>query len=96
MSKPGMSKGNKSPLKKYPSRVIQPTETKNRYSPLETEERLTKNGNTRTDSPNTKVTAKQKAINTATKITYIQNSNDKTESDTFNKGFSYMLFLFVL
>ena len=30
-AKPGMSKANKLPLKKNPSRVIQPIETKNRY-----------------------------------------------------------------
>ena len=36
-TKPGMSKANKLPLKKNPSRVIQPIETKNRYSPLGTQ-----------------------------------------------------------
>ena len=41
------------------SRVIQPIETKNHYSPLETEGSPTENGNTRTDSPNTKVIASQ-------------------------------------
>ena len=72
-AKPGLSKVVKSPLKKIPSGVIQQTETKNRYSPLETEENPTVNGNartdsrkTRTDSPNKKVTAEQNAINTAT------------------------------
>ena len=79
-AKPGMSKANKLPLKKNPSRVIQPIETKNRYLPLETEESPTENENTRTDSPNTEITAKQNAINTATQN--LQNSNDKTESDT--------------
>ena len=39
-----MSEGNKSPL----NRVIQPTETKNCYSPLEAEENLAESGNTRT------------------------------------------------
>ena len=58
-------------------------ETKNRYLPLETKESPTKNENTKSDSPNTKVTAKQKAINTA--IQNRQNSNDKTESDTPDK-----------
>ena len=57
--------------------------TKNRYLPLETKESPTKNENTKSDSPNTKVTAKQKAINTA--IQNRQNSNDKTESDTPDK-----------
>ena len=53
-----MSKAKKSPLKKNPSTVIQSKETKNCYSPLQTEENPTDNGNTRTDSPNTKATAK--------------------------------------
>ena len=79
-AKSGISKANKLPLKKNHSRVIQPIESKNRYSPLETEESPTKNENTKSDSPNTKATATQKAINTATQST--QNSNDKTESDT--------------
>ena len=61
-----MSQANKLSLKKNPFRVIQPIETKNCYSPLETEESPTVNGNTRTDSPNTKITVKQNAINTAT------------------------------
>ena len=59
------------PMKKIPSRVIQPIETKNRYSPLETEESPTENENARTDSPNTKVMVKQNAINTATQNTKI-------------------------
>ena len=75
-AKPGTSKANKHPLKKNPSRVIQPIETKNRYSPCETEENPIKNKNTRTDSPNTETTAKQNTINTANQN--IQNSNDKT------------------
>ena len=58
-------------------------ESKNRYLTLETEEGPTKNKNTRTDSPNTKVTVKQNAINTAAQNK--QNSNDKTESDTLDK-----------
>ena len=58
-------------------------ETKNRYSPLGTEVSPTEKENTRTDSPNRKITAKQNAINTATQN--IQNSNDKTESDTPDK-----------
>ena len=62
---------------------MEPIETKNRYSPLETEESPTENENPRTDSLNTKVTAKQNAFNTATQNT--QNSNDKTESDTPDK-----------
>ena len=40
-TQPGMSRANKLPLKKNPSRVILPTETKNRYLPLETEESRT-------------------------------------------------------
>ena len=67
-----MSKANKLHLYKTPSRVIEPIETKNRYSLLETEGSPTKNENTRTDSLNTKVTAKQNAINAATQN--IQNS----------------------
>ena len=82
-AKSGISKANKLPLKKNHSRVIQPIETKNRYSPLETEESPTENENKRTDSPNTKVTAKQNAFNTITQNT--QNSNDKTESDTSDR-----------
>ena len=74
-----MSKANQLPLKN-PSRVIQPIETTHRYSPLGTEESPTKNENTRTDSTNTKITARQKAVNTAAQN--LQNSNDKTESDT--------------
>ena len=71
-------------MKKNQSRVIQPIETKNPcYSPLETKASPTENENIRTDSPNTKVTAKQNTINTATQKT--QNSNDKTESDTQDK-----------
>ena len=70
-------------MKKNPSRVINPIETKNSYSPLETEESPTEDETTRTDSPITKVTTKQNSINTATQNT--QNSNDKTESDTPDK-----------
>ena len=82
-AKSGISKTNKLPLKKNHSRVIQPTESKNRYSPLETEGSPTENENTKSDSPNTKETGKQKAINTATQNT--KNSNNKTESDTPDK-----------
>ena len=63
--------------------MIQPIETKNRSSALETEDNPTDNRNTRTDSLNKKVTAKQNGINTATQN--IQKSNDKTESDTPEK-----------
>ena len=42
-AKSGISKANKLPLKKNHSRVIQPIKTKNRYSPLETEECLNEN-----------------------------------------------------
>ena len=70
-------------MKKNPSRVINPIETKNSYSPLETEESPTEDETTRTDSPITKVTTKQNSINTATQNT--QNSNDKTESDIPDK-----------
>ena len=44
-----MSKANKLPLKKNPSRVIQPIETKNRYSPLGTQHSLnsTRHSNSR-------------------------------------------------
>ena len=55
-TKSGISKSNKRPLKKNHSRVIEPIETKNRYSPLETEENPTENENRKSDSPNTKVT----------------------------------------
>ena len=82
-AKPRMSNVNKSLLKKNPYRVIKPIETTNHYSPLETEENPIDNVNIRTDSPNAKVTAKRNAINTATPN--IQNSNDKTESDTTEK-----------
>ena len=58
-AKSGISKANKLPLKKNHLRVIQPIETKNCYSPLETEESLTENENTKSDSPNTKATGKQ-------------------------------------
>ena len=83
-----MSKANKRPFKKNPSRVIQLTETKNRYSPLETEESPTENENTRTDSPNTKITAKQNAINTANQI--IQKSSGNTEVIHWTKGSSQL------
>ena len=53
-------------MKKSPSRVIKPIETKNLYSTLESEESPTENGNTRINSPYVKVTARQNAINTAT------------------------------
>ena len=75
-TKSGISKANKLPLRKDHSRVISPIESKNCYSPLETEESPTENKNTKSDSPNTKATAKQNTINTATQNT--QNSNDKT------------------
>ena len=75
-AKPRMSKANKLPSKKNSSRVIQSIETKNHYSPLVTEESPTENENTRNDSPNTEITAKQNAINAATQN--IQNFNDKT------------------
>ena len=71
------------PMKKIPSRVIQPIETKNRYSPLETEESPTETENARTDSSNTTVMVKQNATNTATQNT--KNSNDKTKRDTPDK-----------
>ena len=48
-AKPGMSKANKLPLKKHPSRVIQPIETKNHYSPLGTKESPIEKKNTRTE-----------------------------------------------
>ena len=82
-SKLGISNANKLPMKKNPSRVIQPIETKNHYWPLETEESPTENKNTRTDKPTTTITAKQNAIDTATQDT--QKSNDKKESDTPDK-----------
>ena len=66
------------------SRLTQPIETKNRHSPLEIEESPTENENARTDFLNTKATAKQNAINTATQN--IQNLNDKTESNTPDKS----------
>ena len=56
-AKSEISKANKLPFKKNHSRVIQPIETKNRYSPLETEESPTENENAKSDSRNTKVTA---------------------------------------
>ena len=49
-AKSGISKANKLPLKKNHSRVMQPMETKNRHSPLETEESPTENENTKSDS----------------------------------------------
>ena len=67
-------------MKKSPSRVIKPIETKNLYSTLESEESPTENGNTRINSPNVKVTARQNAVNTATQN--MQNFKEKTESDT--------------
>ena len=67
-----ISKSNKRPLKQNHLRVIQPIETKNRYLTLETKESPTENENIKSDSPNTKVTAKQNAINAATQNT--QNS----------------------
>ena len=45
-----MSKTNKLPLNKNPCRVIQPIETKNRYSTLETEEILTESENARSET----------------------------------------------
>ena len=67
-------------MKKSPSRVIKSKETKNLCSTLESEESPTENGNTRINSPNVKVTARQNAINTATQN--MQNFKEKTESDT--------------
>ena len=67
-------------MKKSPSRVIKSIETKNLCSTLESEESPTENGNTRINSPNVKVTARQNAINTATQN--MQNFKEKTESDT--------------
>ena len=78
--KSGMSKANKLYEKKS-ARLMQPIETKNSYSPLETEESPTENENTRTDSPNTS-NCKTKH-NTATQNT--QNLNDQTESDKPDK-----------
>ena len=66
-------------MKKSPSRVIKPIETKNRYSTLESEDSPTENGNTRINLPNAKVTARQNAINTATQN--MQNFKEKTERD---------------
>ena len=67
-------------MKKSPSRVIKSIETKNLCSTLESEESPTENGNTRINSPNVKVTARQNAVNTATQN--MQNFKEKTESDT--------------
>ena len=67
-------------MKKSPSRVIKSNETKNLCSTLESEESPTENGNTRINSPNVKVTARQNAVNTATQN--MQNFKEKTESDT--------------
>ena len=54
-AKSGIYKAHKLPMKtKKQSRVMQPIETKNWYSPLETEESPTENANTRTDSTNKK------------------------------------------
>ena len=53
-AKSGIYKANKLPMKKKQSRVMQPIETKNCYSPLETEESPTANANTRTHSTKTK------------------------------------------
>ena len=53
-----MSKANKSPWKKKPSEVTQPIETKNRYSPLQTEEKPTDNRNAITKSLNKKLQKK--------------------------------------
>ena len=77
-AKSGISKANKLPTKKNPSRVIQSIEIKNCYSPLETEGSPIENWLT-----NTKVTAKQSSFNLDNKNK--QNANDKTESDTPNK-----------
>ena len=62
LAKPGMSKSNKLPLKKNPSRVIQQIETTNRYSLLETEDSPTQNKNARTDSPNKRNNCKTKQL----------------------------------
>ena len=67
-------------MKKSPSTVIKPIETKNLYSTLESEESPTENGNTRINSPNVKVTARQNAVNTPTQK--MQNFKEKTENDT--------------
>ena len=85
-AKPVMYKFNKRPLEKNPSRLIQSIETKSRkikLKTLKTEESPTENKNTRTDSTNTEMTAKQNAINKATQN--LQNSNDKTKSETPDK-----------
>ena len=79
---PGMSKANKSSLKKNPSRLIKSIKTQTRYSPLKTEENPNDSKNTRTNSLK-KVIAKQNPINTATQN--MQNSNDKAEIDTLDK-----------
>ena len=100
-AKPGLSKAIKSPLKKNPSGVIQQIETKNRHSPLETEENPTDNGKprtdsrkTRADSPDKKVTAEQNAINITTQN--IQNSNDKLKVLHRTKGSSQLLSYLVI
>ena len=79
---PGMSKANKSSLKKNPSRLIKSIKTQTRYSPLKTEENPNDSKNTRTNSLK-KVIAKQNPINTATQN--MQNFNDKAEIDTLDK-----------
>ena len=56
--KPGMSKADKSPLKKKPSEVTQPIETKNCYLPLQTEEKPTDNRNAITESLHKKLQKK--------------------------------------
>ena len=53
---------------------MQLIETGNWYSPLQSEENPTDNGRTRTDSPDTKVTAKQNSVNTTTQN--VQSSNN--------------------
>ena len=54
-----MSKADKSPLKKKPPEVTQPIETKNCYSPLQTEEKPTYNINAITKSLNKKLKKKK-------------------------------------
>ena len=73
-AKSGMSKVNKSLLEKNPYKVMQPIETENWYSPLQSEENPTDNGSTRTDSPDTKITAKQNSVNTTTQN--VESSNN--------------------
>ena len=83
-AKSGISKANKLPMKKKSVKSNITNRNQKSLFTIKNRGESNRKQKTRTDSPNTNITAKQNVTNTATQNT--QNSNEKTESDTPDKG----------